>query len=122
MMLQAVLDLAPAWLVYHAPALLVVIPLLLAPICAILPSGRLAWAISIAGSAGALICAMILAAQVRLPEVNYVSYAMGGWQPPLGIEFRIDALNSLILLIVAGIGLLASIFSWPSVAAEVRKE
>ena len=74
------------------------------------------------GSVAALICAMILTAQVRSPGVEYISYAMGGWQPPLGIEFRIDALNSLVLMIVAGIGVLASIFSWPSVQAEVRKE
>ena len=121
-MMQAVLNAAPDWLVYHAPALLVVIPLVLAPICAILPSGRLAWVLSILATAGSLVCALIMAALVRTPEVDFLSYAMGGWQPPLGIEFRIDALNSLILLIVAGIGTLAAVFSWPSVAAEVRAE
>ena len=121
-MMQAILDAAPGWLVFHAPALLVVIPLLLAPVCAILASGRLAWVLSVFASLGALLCAVILAAQIRTPEVDYISYAMGGWQPPLGIEFRIDALNSLILMIVSGIGVLASIFSWPSVAAEVRAE
>ncbi len=121
-MMQAILDAAPVWLVNNAPALLVVIPLLLAPVCAILSNGRLAWVISITASVGALICAIILAAQVRTPEYDYISYAMGGWRPPLGIEFRIDALNSLVLLIVSGMGVLASIFSWPSVVAEIRAE
>ena len=127
MIIDVFLMSAPGWLIEHAPALLVVVPLLLAPLCAIIPNGRVAWLLSVIGSFCALICAIIMTAQVRrltaIPDAdNFISYAMGGWQPPLGIEFRIDALNALVLLIVSGIGALASIFSWPSVQAEVRKE
>lgn len=122
MIMDAIFSLAPEWVVFHSPALLVVIPLILAPLCAILPSGRIAWLLSIVGAAGALFCAIILTVLVREPGTDFISYAMGGWQPPLGIEFRIDSLNALVLLIVSGIGVLASIFSWPSVEAEVRRE
>ncbi|MEL6259007.1 MAG: monovalent cation/H+ antiporter subunit D family protein, partial [Pseudomonadota bacterium] len=38
------------------------------------------------------------------------------------IEFRIDALNALILSLVSLIGLLASVFSRPVIEAEVREE
>lgn len=101
----------------QAPALLVVVPLIAAGISAFLPSGRLAWVLTIASSIFSMLCAIALYAQVQ--QFGAVSYAMGGWAPPLGIEFRIDALNGLILLLVCFIGLMASIFSWSTVNAEI---
>jgi len=119
-MYQTILDLAPFFLERHAPALLIVVPLMLGGICAFLPSGRLAWIVTVIASLVSLLCAVVLLAQVNLQGV--VSYQLGGWAPPLGIEFRIDHLNALLLIIVTGIGLLAAIFSLPTVEAEIRNE
>ncbi len=116
-MSEALLSLAPGWALAHAAPLAVVIPLISATLCVFLPNGRLAWFLSIAATAGSLIMALILLGLVQSQGV--VSYAMGGWAPPAGIEFRIDALNAMIILLVAAIGFLASIFSWPTVNAEI---
>ncbi len=102
----------------HAPALVVVVPMISATLCAFVPSGRLAWVLSILATAASLVFALLLLG--RVAEEGVISYAMGGWEPPAGIEFRIDALNALILLLVATIGFLAAIFSWPTVNAEIR--
>ncbi|MEO1027659.1 MAG: monovalent cation/H+ antiporter subunit D family protein [Pseudomonadota bacterium] len=102
----------------HAPALLVVVPLIASGVCAFLPNGRLAWLFSVLITGFSTLCSIALLAEVH--NLGTLSYAMGGWQPPLGIEFRIDALNGLILLLVCFIGLIASIFSWPTVNAEIR--
>lgn len=119
-MYQTILDIAPALFERHAPALLVVIPLILAGVAAFMPNGRLAWMLAIIASALSAFCALVMLAQVNLYGV--ISYEMGGWAPPLGIEFRIDSLNALFLIIVTMIGLLASIFSWATVSAEIQLE
>lgn len=117
---ELLLSLAPAWALEHAAPLLVVFPMMAAALCVFIPSGRIAWLISVLISACSLFFALILLAQVRVE--GDVSYALGGWAPPIGIEFAVDPLNAMILLIVTAIGLVASIFSWPTVAAEVRAE
>ena len=121
-MIELISSLVPENLAAHAPALLVVVPMLLAPIAAFMPNGRLAWLLSIIATGVSLVMAISLLAQVRSVEGGAVlSYAMGGWAPDAGIEFRIDGLNSMVLLLVSTIGFLAAIFSWPSVQAEIRE-
>lgn len=119
-MYELIVSLSPAFLQNHAAALIVVIPLILGGVCAFMPNGRAAWVLTLLGSLATLVCALVLLALVNLDGV--MSYHLGGWRPPLGIEFRIDALNALFLILVAGIGVLAAIFSLPTVEAEVRPE
>jgi multicomponent Na+:H+ antiporter subunit D len=40
-----------------------------------------------------------------------ISYRLGGWDPPWGIEYMVDHLNAYLLVIVTAIALLAAIFS-----------
>ncbi|MEO0981992.1 MAG: monovalent cation/H+ antiporter subunit D family protein [Pseudomonadota bacterium] len=115
-----VLSLAPDWAVRHAAALIVALPMILAPIAVVFSSERLSWFLSIVASVASTLFALILLAQVR--DGGVVSYALGGWEPPFGIEFRIDSLNALILLLVSAVGVLAVIFSRPTVTAEIRQE
>lgn len=119
-MLEAIVSALPDMLVTHAAVLLVVIPLILAAVCVFMPNGRSAWVLAVLGSIASALCALVLLLQVGVSGV--VSYHLGGFAPPLGIEFRVDALNVLFLLLVTGIGVLAAIFSWPTVSAEIRSE
>ncbi len=83
----------------HLPALLVVLPLLAAPLCLLLP--RPAWLRAFA-SAIALACFAIALALLRhVLETGAWSYALGGWAAPLGIEFRVDVANAGVLATVA---------------------
>ena len=119
-MYQFILDLAPVFFERHSPVLLIIVPLMIGGITTFMPNGRTGWMLTVIASAISLFCALILLAQVNL--LGVVSYQLGGWAPPLGIEFRIDSLNVLFLLLVTGIGLLAAIFSLPTVEVEVRAE
>jgi len=110
--------LLPAALAAHAPALLVAVPLILSTVAAAIPSGRTAWALAVISAAVALVCAIELFFATRADHA-VVSYAMGGWEPPFGIEFRIDGLNAAILLLLSSTGLLALLFALPSVADEI---
>jgi multicomponent Na+:H+ antiporter subunit D len=101
----------------HLPALLIVIPLLAAPVAAALPSNRLPWALATIVSLVVLWMSILVLGQVL--DSGSISYAMGAWEPPWGIELRLDALNALIVLIVAGIGAVVLPFSGRSAVAEL---
>jgi multicomponent Na+:H+ antiporter subunit D len=48
-----------------------------------------------------------------------VSYELGNWPRQWGIEYRVDALNAFILLIVAGVGFVTTIYAKVSVEKEI---
>ena len=84
----------------HLPVLQVVVPMLLAPVVVLLRPRGLAWAAATAGSLVSLAIAAFLVAGIRAGE-SY-RYALGGWEPPFGIELQVDAFSALILLLVTG--------------------
>ncbi|MFN7054255.1 monovalent cation/H+ antiporter subunit D family protein [Hyphomonas sp.] len=122
MILETVLTSAPDWLRAHAAVLVVVFPLVAAPLLCMLPGGRLPWVLTILTTALSFLCALVVLATIQSSPVGVISYPLGNWPPPIGIEFRLDALNSIVLLIVTGTGLLASIFGWSTISAELRSE
>ncbi len=48
-----------------------------------------------------------------------IYYWLGGWQPPWGIEYAVDALNAYVLVIVLLLGLLCAIHSVRSIDHEL---
>lgn len=101
------------------PALLIVIPLLAAPVAAALPNNRLPWLLATAVSW--IVFAIAIAIMARVIDSSVISYAMGGWEPPWGIELRIDALNAFVLLIVTAIGAVITPFSGRSIPGEIDR-
>ena len=101
----------------HLPALQVVLPLFAAPLCLLLRRGSLAWALSLIVSLAALAIAAVMLVQVV--ENGPISYALGGWEPPWGIEYRVDVLNAFVILIVAATGAVTLPYARRSVAQEV---
>ena len=74
-------------------------PLIAAPLCLFLRDARL-----VRGFAAlvALVClGLSLHTLGVVLDHGILSYWVGGWAPPLGIELRIDAANAYVLLIVA---------------------
>jgi multicomponent Na+:H+ antiporter subunit D len=101
----------------HLPALQIVLPLVAAPLCMLLRRGNLAWGLSLIVSLAALLIAALLLNQVL--ETGPISYAMGDWAPPWGIEYRVDVLNAFVLLIVAAVGAVVLPYARRSVAHEL---
>jgi multicomponent Na+:H+ antiporter subunit D len=100
------------------PILQVLIPLLGAPLCALLRQRRVAWALFLATAAGALVCAVLLTYRVSQGEV--LSYALGGWPAPGGIEYVIDAANAPVLALVSAIALVVAVYARASVESEIE--
>lgn len=104
-------------IVTHLPALQVVVPLLGAVLCALLRRGTLAWALALAVSLVMPVISIALLLQVL--ATGPISYHMGGWQPPFGIEYRVDLLNAFVLIVVSVIGAVIMPFARRSVASEI---
>ncbi len=103
----------------NLPVLIVTIPLI-GGILTIL-TGRgwkpWAWATLLTGTIFYLTLRLIVA--VWASKTGIVSYELGNWPRQWGIEYRVDALNSFILCIVAGVGFLTTIYAKCSVEKEV---
>jgi len=89
----------------HLPALQVVVPLLVAPLVALLRPRGLAWAAATVTSAGAFLIAVQMASGVLAGEVY--RYALGGWPAPYGIALEVDAFSAMLLLVLTGASTLA---------------
>jgi len=101
----------------HLPALQVVLPLLAAPLTVLLRRPGPAFVVAVAASWCALAIALTLALQVQ--GDGALSYAIGNWPPPLGIEYRVDALSSLMLVLVAGTASVVLPFARGSIEREI---
>ncbi len=101
----------------HLPALQILVPFLAAPITVLIGSRGLAWPIAFAASVVSFVIATLMLMRVLDGEV--LTYHMGGWAPPLGIEYRVDAANAFVLFLVTAISTLVLSFAKTSAADEV---
>ena len=82
----------------HLPVLQVVVPLVAAPACVLITDSRRVWWLAFVVSSVCLAIALGLLAQVGAGQS--ISYLLGGWAAPWGIEYRIDIANGLVLVVV----------------------
>ena len=104
----------------HLPALQVVLPLVSAPLIVLVRRQTFAWLLATAVSWAALAIAIALAA--RVADAGTISYALGNWAPPWGIEYRVDALNAFVLVLVSFTGAVVMPYARVSIAAELPRE
>lgn len=107
-------------LVPHLPALQVIVPLIAAPLTVLLRRRSVAFAVALTASWIALAIAVMLWLQVA--GSGTISYAIGNWPPPWGIEYRVDRLSSFMLVLVAGIAAVVLPYSRASIEAEIPPE
>ena len=96
----------------HLPVLAIVVPLIAAPLCVLIRQRTLVFgtAITVCWATFAMTVLLLLrvvycdGGDLTTPTANEVTYQMGGWLAPWGIEYRIDSLSVFMLVIVAGIG------------------
>ena len=101
----------------HLPALQVVLPLVAAPLAFILRREALVWAFCTLVAWSTLAVSCMLLGQVL--EQGTISYAMGGWAAPWGIQYRIDTVNAYVVLIVSGIAAVVLPYARSSVRREI---
>ena len=101
-------------LLANLPALQVVLPLIAAPICLLL---RRAWLWATIVTWFCLGIAIYLLREVL--SVGAISYPIGDWAAPIGIEYKIDLLSAFLLVIVSSIGAVVLPYAHASVSSEI---
>lgn len=104
----------------HLPVLLVVLPLLSAPLTVLLRNRTLAFGVVCAASWVGLVISILIWQQVQVSGT--ISYEIGSWAPPLGIEYRVDQLSAFVLVLVSAIAALVVPYSRASIETEVPTE
>lgn len=104
----------------HLPVLQVIVPLMAAPACLLLRQSKLVWVFATTVCAIALLISFQLLYQVQAH--GPVIYELGGWQAPIGIEYRIDMLSAFILVLVSGIATVVLMGAHTSIQKEIPKD
>ena len=106
-------------IVRHFPALLVVVPLLAAPLVVLVRGTRLAWTIAMAVCLATAPMAWVLLG--RVAQSGTISYAIGSWPPPWGIEYRVDIVNAFVSLVVTTIASVVLLYARQSILGELYR-
>lgn len=104
----------------HAPVLIVLLPLTASLLCMLLSriSRNLGSWVVMTSIVGAFANACIVLQHVLATGGKTWHYWMGGWEPPIGIEFALDPLNSILAVVVTFLSALISLYSRPFVKDE----
>ena len=102
----------------HLPALQVVVPLMAAALCALLRNRSVVWGWATLVGWSTFGMAVVLLRRVLAD--GPISYAMGDWPPPWGIELRIDLVSAFVVLLVTIIGAVVLTYARKSVEREVE--
>ena len=101
----------------HLPVLQIIVPLIAAPLCILIRQRALVmgFALVVAWSCPVMAAALLH----RVLAEGTISYALGGWPSPYGIEYRVDLLNAFVLLFVSSLGAIVLSYSPRSIAKEI---
>lgn len=104
------------------PALIVAVPLLSSLLVTLVGWYRRSICYPIVLSALAVSCFWSFDILRRVIRTGTLSYTLGGWTPPFGIEFRIDRLNALVLTVIFCVALLNLVAGQSRVQEEFREK
>lgn len=104
----------------HLPILQIIVPLIAAPLCVLARRRALALGFAIVVCWVTFGLSILLLKQVLATGV--VTYELGGWSAPWGIEYRVDTLSAFVLLFVSGIGAIVLSFAPRSLASEIPSD
>ena len=98
----------------HLPVLIILFPLCATLLCPLISHFSPDWGKRSVISALFLsvVCA-VWQLVIVVSSGETIHYFLGGWKPPIGIEFAVDNVNAVIILLVAVISWTTSLFSSP---------
>jgi len=104
----------------NLPILQVLVPFIAAPLAVVIGNRIISWWLAFISSVISLLIATTLLGKVI--DGSVISYQIGGWAPPLGIEYRVDNLSALILFLVTLVSTIILPYAYKSVNFEIPKE
>jgi multicomponent Na+:H+ antiporter subunit D len=107
-------------LVEQLPILQILVPFVSAPLIVFIGNRTIAWWITFLASLISLLISINLLLLVN--DGSIISYHIGGWAPPIGIEYRVDVLNAFVLVLITLISTIVAPYAYKSVGNEIPKE
>lgn len=106
-------------MILHAPALIIIIPLMTALVSLIVGTWRKGLCYPFAVASLVICFSLSFAILGTVSGQGVISYSLGGWSAPWGIEYVIDHLNAFMIAIVSFISLSVAVYSKRSVEKEL---
>ena len=104
-------------MIQHLPVLLIVVPLITAPLLVLFGSRKIALPISLVVAWSVFAIAISLLAQVV--KTGPITYELGGWPSPYGIVYVVDYLSAFVMVFVSGLGAIVLTYAPPSIDREI---
>ena len=104
-------------MIEHLPVLIIVVPLIAAPLCVFLMNRRLVYLFALAVCWATFGMSVSLLNQVL--ESGPISYQLGNWPAPYGIEYVVDYFSAFVMLFVSGIGAVVLTYAPQSLNDEI---
>jgi multicomponent Na+:H+ antiporter subunit D len=101
----------------HLPVLIIIVPLIAGALCALARHETVCWWLTFAVTVFCFGVAVILLNLVQ--ENGAISYALGAWAPPIGIEYRVDLLTAFLLILISVMAGIVHIYGRRTVLAEI---
>ncbi|MDY6950182.1 MAG: monovalent cation/H+ antiporter subunit D family protein [Thermodesulfobacteriota bacterium] len=101
------------------PILIVVIPLISSLVCPLIGLWRRGLSYFCAIFSLSLCALASINTLLTVIDSGTIHYRLGGWAPPFGIEYVVDHLNAMMLVIVSVISLMVAVYSKRSVEQEL---
>ena len=105
----------------NLPALIVFIPFFAALLCPLVSGvsktdGR--WTVTLCTGFSLILSVMQVRHIVRTGET---AYWFGGWKPPYGIEFAVDSLSAVVMILICTIGFLTMLYGMPFIRHDGKE-
>jgi multicomponent Na+:H+ antiporter subunit D len=102
----------------NLPILIVTVPLMMSLFVVLVTNSHLSFLLTLATTFITFLIAILLYQEVQ--SYSSISYSLGNWLPPLGIEYIIDHVSIIPIIIISGIGFLATLFAYKIMPSELN--
>ena len=103
--------------VSQLPILMIVLPLVTAPLCVLLGGRQLTYGLALVVTWCTF--AISLACLIQVNHSGPIRYDIGNWQPPYGIEYVVDGLSGFVLMFVSALGAIVLSYGKASIDEEI---
>jgi len=106
-------------MIEHIAAIVVMLPIISSVFVMLIRNNSVNWLISTTASLITSIASIMMYFQIS--KNGNISYAMGGWEPPVGIEYRIDEFNALFIILISIASFLILLYARHSLVGELKE-
>ena len=104
----------------NLPILVVLCPLITSLFVVLIPNIFFSWILTTLSTFLTFLFSILLYQEIQIH--SHISYALGKWMPPIGIEYIIDKVAIIPIIIISGISFIATIFAYKIMPEEIENK